>query len=138
VLVIKIGIKSIHLGIGNPLSFQKKFIKHALIGVQNIMVFLKMIPYIKENIVTAPPTLCTSAIWMYTDIGGVLTVFPEVNVWVKKGEVVARVRDLFGNVVREFKSSHDGIVIGKNSNPSNQSGEKILYLGLCEDSKKYK
>lgn len=135
----KAGIKSITLGIGNPLSFQKKYIKHALIGVQNIMVFLKMIPYasIKENIPTTPPTLCTQALWMYTDVGGVLTVFPEVNVWVKKGEIVARVRDLFGNVVREYKSPHDAIVIGKNSNPSNQSGEKILYLGLCEDPKKF-
>lgn len=135
----KAGIKSITLGIGNPLSFQKKYVKHALIGVQNIMGFLKMIPYasIKENLITAPPTLCTSAFWMYTDVGGVLTVFPEVNVWVKKGEVVARVRDLFGNVVREYKAPCDGIVIGKNSNPPNQSGEKILYLGLSEDPKKF-
>jgi hypothetical protein len=37
--------------------------------------------------------------------------------------------------LREYKSPYDGIVIGKNSNPSNQAGERIIFLGLCEEKK---
>jgi predicted deacylase len=39
-----LGIKAITVEIGNPLVFQKRFIKHALLGVTQIMSYLKMIP----------------------------------------------------------------------------------------------
>jgi len=45
----KIGIKGITVEIGNPFKFQKRFIKHALLGVIQIMSFLKMIPFDQEK-----------------------------------------------------------------------------------------
>ena len=50
----------------------------------------------------------------------------------KKGQVIARIRDLFGIIIKEYKSPEDAIVIGKNSNPVSRSGEKMVFLGMCE------
>lgn len=74
-----LGIKAITVEIGNPLIFQKRYIRHALAGVTQIMSYLKMIPDQKEEAPPHPPTICTKSYWIYTDIGGVLFTLPEVS-----------------------------------------------------------
>lgn len=54
--------------------------------------------------------VCSSGFWMYTKTGGVLEVYPAVNTLVKKGDLIARIKNIFGNVVDEIYSSHSGVV----------------------------
>jgi predicted deacylase len=128
---MKVGIKSIALQVGNPLVFQPKFVSHALTGVKKIMSFLKMIPEPQEPTITKLPIICSSSTWLNTSKGGLITIYPEINTWVKKGELIAKVKDLFGTVVEEFLSPDDCIVVGKNSNPLTQSGTPFIILGFC-------
>eukprot|EP01080_Neovahlkampfia_damariscottae_P007645 gene7645-11967_t len=131
---MKLGIKSIALQIGNPLVFQKKHVKHALEGVRKIMSFLKMIPEPQNTIIMKLPIICSSSKWLNTTEGGIIHIFPEINTWVKKGELIAKVKNLFGTVVEDFYSPDDCVVIGKNSNPVTQSGTPFIYLGFCHKS----
>jgi predicted deacylase len=128
---MQLGIKSITVEIGNPQSFQKRYIKHALLGVTQTMKYLKMIPS-DEEIKLNQPTLVSHSYWLYTDVGGVLVVFPDVNTWVRKGEKVAQVKSIFGTVVKVYYAPEDGIVIGKNNTPVNQTGDRILHLGIVK------
>eukprot|EP01080_Neovahlkampfia_damariscottae_P001083 gene1083-10602_t len=107
---MKIGIKAISVEIGNPQIFQKRFINHALLGVTQIMSFLKMIPF-DEDLPYELSTLCSGAKWIKSDVGGVLTVVTDINKWVKKGDIIAIVKDPFGNFIKEYKSEYNGIVI---------------------------
>jgi hypothetical protein len=43
---------------------------------------------------------------------------------------MATVRSIFGEVTKEFFTKEAGIVIGKSVNPINQTGSRILHLGL--------
>jgi len=43
---------------------------------------------------------------------------------------VARVRDIFGDLIEEYRAPEDGIVIGRSTHPVNQTGSRILHLGI--------
>jgi len=76
------------------------------------------------------PVICSKSYWIYTNYGGVLTVEPELTQWIKKGEKIATVRNIFGEILKKYEAPEDGIVIGKATNPVNQSGDIILHLGI--------
>lgn len=59
-----------------------------------------------------PPStiLCSKGFWIYTKTGGVLEVYPGVNTIIKKGDLIARIKNIFGNVVDEYYAPCSGIV----------------------------
>lgn len=128
----EINIPAITLEVGNPNTFQKKMIKSGIIGVHNVLSYLKM----TDDVVIEPevPTvLCERSYWIYTDVGGLLTVHAQLMDKVKKGDLLASMRDVFGNIVREYLAPEDGIIIGKSVSPVNQTGGRILHLGIVKD-----
>jgi predicted deacylase len=66
---------------------------------------------------------------MYTDCGGFLETLPTVATIVEKGQVLARMRNIFGDIIREYHAPHDGVIIGRSVNPVSQTGARIVHLG---------
>jgi hypothetical protein len=54
--------------------------------------------------------LCSRGFWIYTKTGGVLEVYPAVNTIVRKGDLIARIKNIFGNIVDEIFSPSHGVV----------------------------
>ena len=77
-----------------------------------------------------PTVLCKSSFWIYTDVGGLLTVWVDLREEVKKGQLIATIRDIFGHKIKDYLAPSDGIVIGKSVSPVNQTGGRILHLGI--------
>jgi len=125
---MEMGIPAITLEIGNPHRFQPKFIKRSLVGLRAVLAESEMLPK-RPMSMGEPPILCESSSWLYTDIGGLLEVFPEVTDQVKQGESIARIKNVFGDLIREYSSPTDGIVIGRSVNPTAQTGSRIFHLG---------
>jgi len=127
----EMGIPAVTLEVGNPNTFQKGMIREGLTGIHNVMNYLDLITCPieepEEEIV-----ICKSSYWMYTDMGGIMTVYPKVTQLVKKGEVLATMRNVFGDLLKEYLAPEDGIVIGKSVNPINQTGGRILHLGILK------
>lgn len=124
-----LGIPAITLEVGNPSTFQKKLIRSGVDGVHNVLCDLNMID--DEIMITEKKTvICQKSMWIYTDTGGLLTIPVELRQIVKKGDLIAVLRDIFGSKVKEYFAPHDGIVIGKSISPVNQTGGRILHLGL--------
>ena len=127
------GIPAITLEVGNPSTFQKKLIRSGVDGVHNVLCDLGMVQ--DEIIITEKETvLCNESVWIYTDIGGLLSIPVELRQMVKKGELIAILRDIFGNKVKEYFAPQDGIVIGKSVSPVNQTGGRILHLGILKNT----
>jgi len=126
-------IPAITLEVGNPNTFQKHMIRSGVVGVHNVLCYLQMI---KEQIVKpeSPTIICESSAWMYTDRGGLLTVSPKLLQRVKSQEVIASMKDIFGNKIKDYRANADGIIIGKSISPVNQSGGRILHLGFLKIS----
>jgi len=125
---VQLGKPAITVEIGNPSSFQKSYIMHALQGVENVLSYLGMI---HESVETPEvfPTICVQSRWYYAEHGGTLEMKPAVNQWIKKGEVIATVRNIFGDLVHQYVAQEDGVVIGRNVDPVCQSGDKLVHLG---------
>jgi uncharacterized protein len=123
------GIPSITIEIGNPYSFQPSLIDSTYEGILNFMRYLKMVPG-DVDYATEETLICEHSYWVYSYIGGVVDVFPSLTNFVKKGEVIGRVYDIYGEVLSEVTSPEEGYVIGKNVNPVCESGSRILHLGI--------
>ncbi|MFK7924915.1 MAG: succinylglutamate desuccinylase/aspartoacylase family protein [Bacteroidia bacterium] len=125
----ELDIPAITLEVGNPNTFQKKMIKSGVEGVHNVLSFLEMTEDEIEK-PDQPAILCERSYWIYTDRGGLLNIPVNLTQRVKKGDLIANLRDVFGNLVSEYFAPEDGIVIGKSVSPVNQSGGRILHLGI--------
>jgi predicted deacylase len=123
------GINAITVEVGDPQRFQAGLVQVSLVGLRNVLARLEMFPSEPPQF-HEPPVVCGRSSWMYTDTGGLLEVFPPVATHVRKGQVIARVSNLFGDVLREYEAPEDGIVVGKSTNPVNQTGDRILHLGI--------
>jgi predicted deacylase len=123
------GISAITVEVGNPQRFQPGMINLGTKGIHNVMVRLGMIDG-QEVPAVAPPVVCSRSYWIYTDKGGVLEVQPELAARVEAGDRVARVSNVYGTPIAEYFAPEAGVVVGKSSNPVNQTGSRILHLGV--------
>lgn len=122
-------IPAITLEVGNPSTFQNRLIRSGVEGVHNVLCDLGMID--DEITTTENQTiLCRKSVWLYTDAGGLLTIPVQLRQMLKKGELIAVLRNIFGEKVKEYFAPCDGIVIGKSVSPVNQTGGRILHLGI--------
>lgn len=124
-----LGIPAITVEIGDPQSFQDRYIRSAMTGLRSVLSDVEMIHHRNPN-PGPPPVLCERSFWLYTDFGGLLEVVPDLCAEVKKGEIVARVHDVFGDVAREYVAPEDAVVVGRSTDPIGQTGARILHLGI--------
>lgn len=124
-------IPCITIEIGDSSSFQHSLIDETLEGIKNTLYYFKMIEgEVKDMIAEA--TVCDKSYWIYSKKGGIVDVFPKLTEKIKKGQTIAKVFDVFGQVREEIIADHTGFVIGKNINPNCEAGTRILHLGVNE------
>lgn len=122
------GIPAVTVELRDPSRFQRDTIADGLQGVRNVMYDLQIVE--GEALCPMVETIqCDGSYWMYTDTGGLLTVFPKVAEAVKKGQPIAEVRTIFGERIAEYVAPEDGVVVGRSVDPINQTGSRILHLG---------
>ncbi len=123
------GIPCITVEIGNPSAFQDNLIDDTLEGVLNTMKHLKMLKGRVKNLIH-DTVICEHSYWLYSSKGGIVEVYPNLTDFVKKGQVVAKVYDVFGQVKEEVRSDREGIVIGKNIKPNIDAGARLVHVGV--------
>ncbi|EPZ32313.1 Succinylglutamate desuccinylase/aspartoacylase [Rozella allomycis CSF55] len=126
------GVKVITVEIGNPQTIQKTYTSWCYSGLLNILHYFGMRSHPGKDL-NHQPIICSHGYWMYTRTGGVLEVYPKVSVFVDKGELIATIRDIFGNIVDEYYAPCKSIIIGKSSNPVAMSGDRIAHIGFIHD-----
>lgn len=127
----ELDIPAITLEVGNPNLFQKGMVRDGLTGIHNLLGHLGMTDSEVEEI-SDETVICKKSFWIYSDVGGLISVHPNVADLVKKGNLIATVRNIFGDIVKEYFAPENGIVIGKSVSPVNQTGGRILHLGIIK------
>lgn len=125
----ELGIPAITLEVGNPSIFQKKLIRSGIEGIHNVLCHLNMTND-EIELSEKETLLCRRSYWLYTDIGGLLTLHVDLRQKVSKGDRIATIRNIFGKQLAEYVAPEDGLVVGKSISPVNQSGGRILHLGI--------
>ncbi|HMQ46561.1 MAG TPA: succinylglutamate desuccinylase/aspartoacylase family protein [Saprospiraceae bacterium] len=126
------GVKSLTLEVGDPNRFQRGLIRSGLVGLHNTIIQLGMEDGQIEN-PEQKPIVCDHSYWIFSKKGGILQVLPEVTELVSKGQVIAIIRNIFGEVIQEIEAPEDGVVIGKHVQPVAQTGTRILHLGIIKN-----
>ena len=122
-------IPAITIEIGNPNAFQHELIDETLDGIKNTMAFHKMLDVEVKDLMS-DAVVCDKSYWIYSTKGGIVDVLPKLADKVEKGQVIAKVYDVFGQVKEHVKADRDGVVIGKNIRPNCDAGTRILHLGV--------
>lgn len=120
-------IPCVTLELGAPQVLQQEIIERATAGLRRIARHLEMIG--RPLNPRGRPQLCNDSSWVYTEHGGLLEVYPAPLDRVRKGEAIARIVNLFGEIVGEYEAPFKGIVIGKTVDPVAPIGTRIVHLG---------
>ncbi len=103
-----------------------KFVEAQRKAIDNVMKHYKMIPGVpdlpKERII-APGS------FDFSTKGGLFRTKKELRDLVKKGEVIATISDLFGDVVEEIKAPHDGIIVSQRTFGTIHAGDWTAFVG---------
>jgi uncharacterized protein len=127
-----LGIASITVEIGDPHVFDADLVRESRIGLRDVLEHLRMVRPDDET-ATRTAVECVRSRWLYTDTGGMLSVFPQLTDRVREGEPIARLVDPWGQVLRTYTAPEAGLVIGKSNNPVARTGSRILHLGVPGD-----
>lgn len=123
------GIPSITVEIGNPHRFQRDYIKRSRVGLRAVLAQAGMVT-MRPVGPGDPPVVCLRSAWLHTEHGGLLEVFPHVTENVGESEVIANLTSVYGDLVREYRSPVDGVVIGKSVDPVAETGARIAHIGV--------
>ena len=124
-----LGVHAIKVEVGDPHSFQKEAISVALDGIINMLVYLDLLEGDLRN-PNETIVACSHSYGLHTDRGGLLSVYPKLAEQIKQGQLVARVSNVFGDIIKEYHAPEDGVVIGRNIDSVNRPGGRILHLGI--------
>ena len=124
----KRGIAAITVEVGDSQVFQGKHIRPSIFGLNNVLADLGMIDEPMEDI-AHDAIICRGSDWLYAKTGGILEVIPKLTQKVLKGDKIATINDIFGDIVEEIYAPFDAIVVAKSTNPVCQVGSRIIHLG---------
>lgn len=126
------GIEALTVEVGDPQRIQRGMVRDAYTGLTSALAHLGLLDPIEtdpqEEIIQ-----CARSYWMYTDRGGLLHVLPSLGERVKRGDEVARLRNVWGDLVVRFHAPEDSVVIGKSTNPTAGAGSRVVHLGIEGD-----
>jgi uncharacterized protein len=125
-------IPCITIEMGDPHLFQKKHLRSSIFGLNNVMLDLGMIDGAREEI-QRDAVVCRKSYWVYAQSSGILRVFPNLTNLIKKGDRIALICDVYGDVIEEILAPTDAIVVAKATDPVCQVGARVIHLGLIWD-----
>ena len=123
-----LGIPAITLEIGNPQRIQVDYVRQSIQGIRAMLGQVGMLSRRKPADGPAP-VLCDASKWLHTDRGGLLQVVPKLTDRISKGEAVATLTSIYGDLLATYSAPTAGIVIGRSVDPAAETGARILHMG---------
>jgi len=120
-------IPAIIAEVGQQGIYEQESVARHLRGLHNVLVHLKMRPGAEERLVT--PQVLNRFVWMYTSRS--VTYHPRVHVGeeVEKGQLVAELRDEFGETVEALHAPATGRVLFLVTSLAVRKGDPLLAIG---------
>lgn len=123
------GIPAITVEVGDPLRFQKAMIRDSVAGVRCVLSEFGMIEEPSDE-PENEPVICGRSYWIYAQHGGLLDVLPDAADAVEKDQVLANVRDVYGDIVATYRAPEAGVIVGRSTNPICGTGSRVVHLGI--------
>jgi len=117
---------------GQALRFENDVISMGVRGTLAAMSNIGMIDEEKVETTKYDSIVAHDSFWLRAQNSGTVRMCVKLGSYVKKGQTVALILDLLGDVEIEVTTPEDGIVIGINNLPLVTLGEAIIHLATVE------
>ncbi len=122
------GAKILLYEAGEALRFDEISIRAGVNGVINVMRHLGMLARRRSKPSMVEPFVARQSGWVRATDSGFVTHVKKLGDYVEKGDVLAVIKDPFGQVLDSVLSNAKGIVIGKQNIPLAQEGEAMYHI----------
>jgi len=127
--VQKVGVSAITPEIGGQCVRHPdrwKYVEVCSTGIKNVM---KSVGMLEGSLTQVGNQIDVKLVYIHSQAGGIHVPIKLPKEMVRKGEVLAKVTDVFGETVGEIKAPFDGVVIGYWSYPVIQPGNWSYLFG---------
>jgi uncharacterized protein len=111
---------------GESMRLDEYAVEEALLGTQRMLIHLGMM---KGNVPPKRTILISESSWVRAKVSGIFTSTVKLGDEVKKGQILAKITDPYGQVKIPVKATHNGHVVGLNNNPVVNSGDALVHVG---------
>lgn len=119
---------------GEALRFDELAIRAGVKGAIKVMRHLGMLSQVKtrgkKNI---EPFIARQSGWIRANESGIVMHHKHLGDFVNKGDLLATIRDPYGEKLDDVLSNADGIIIGKQNIPLVQEGEAMYHLAYFKE-----
>lgn len=111
---------------GESMRLDNYAIEEGILGTKRLLNHLEMIEAYHEKKGTI---VLKDSEWTRAKASGIFYSSVKLGDFVKKGEILARISDPYGQVVVPIKATTNGHIIGLNNNPVINVGDALIHLG---------
>jgi predicted deacylase len=104
-------------------------VDEAMAGTRRLLVHLGMMAGASDPRDTI---MVKESSWVRARVSGIFTSNVKLGDEVKKGQILAKITDPYGQVKVPVKSSTNGHIVGLNNNPVVNSGDALIHIGRSE------
>jgi predicted deacylase len=127
-VMAKKGAIALGLEVGEGGQLDADVTERGLRGLRNMLRSIRMLEGDQEDF--GRKLVITSMSVVRATRGGLLHRQVALNDNVKKGQLVATITNLFGEIVEEIRAPHDGPIVRIATFPSVNGGERVVQLGV--------
>ncbi len=111
---------------GESMRLDSQSVEEGILGVRRL---LNQAGVTEDDVPMRQTLRLNESSWVRARISGIF--IPTVNVGdqVKKGQILAKISDPYGQVKVPVKNTSDGYVVGLNNSPVINSGDALLHIG---------
>ncbi|EMS33747.1 Putative deacylase [Mariniradius saccharolyticus AK6] len=111
---------------GESMRLDDYAVEEAVAGTLRMLQFLEMVEKAPQP---KPGIILPESSWIRAKVSGIFTSNVRLGQEVKKGQILAKISDPYGQVKIPVKATHNGHVIGLNNNPVVNAGDALIHVG---------
>ena len=116
---------------GKSLERNKEIIDYGIEGTLNLLSKLKMIP--TKKVTKHKSKLINSSSWERAEKTGLFKSFKQAGEIVRKGEILAEIKDDNGVIIEKITAPTNGIVIGMEESNNITKGDALFHIGKVDN-----
>jgi len=124
----EVGVKILLYEAGEALRFDELSIRAGFKGVINVMRHLGLLNRSRSKSAPVEPFVARQTGWVRAPDSGFVLHRAQLGDLVAKGELLATIKDPFGQTVSDVRSNAEGVIIGKQNIPLAQAGEAMYHI----------
>ncbi|MFN3800234.1 succinylglutamate desuccinylase/aspartoacylase family protein [Belliella pelovolcani] len=111
---------------GESMRLDDFAVEEAVAGTKRMLHYLGMLEAAPEK---KDLTMIAESSWLRAKISGIFMTSVQLGDHVKKGQILARISDPYGQVKVPIKCTTNGFIVGLNNNPVVNAGDALVHIG---------